>query len=103
MKDRLFGLLLFIVSAGILLLNWYTNLKSGYYYVKMSFMSPLGLLFGLGLLIFGGMKREPSNGSKPKPSLTRALVAILVIFGGLGLGAALGIVNVYLLEHNTFK
>jgi hypothetical protein len=103
MKDRLFGLLLFVFCAGMLLLNWYTAINSGYYYVKMSFISPVGMLFGLALLIFGGMKRKPLDGPKPKPSATRALVALVVIFGGLGLGIALGLANVYLLEHNSFK
>lgn len=99
MKNRLFGLLCFLASAGMLYYNWHTLINDGYYYVKLNFILPLLMLIGLFMIAAPSIPsaRPVAPGTPAAPG--RAILAIIVIFGGLGLGFALGFVNVEMMSN----
>jgi hypothetical protein len=50
-KNRLVGLLVFLGAGGMIYYNWHTLFNDGYYYPKVSFISPLVMLAGVFMTI----------------------------------------------------
>ena len=96
MKNRIFGLMLFLVAVGGLLYDWHMAINYRYYYIKVGIVTPMGIIMGLVFMVFGRKVVAPtSDDVKPKLSPRRALLLLALIFGGLGLG----FINVFLLAH----
>ena len=101
MKNRLLGLLVLLGSAAILYYNWHTLMTDGYYYPKMSGISPLGMEFGL-LLLITPSSWQPELATRGTPAAARRpIFAVGLIFGALVFGIAVGIVNLHLMSSYT--
>ena len=90
-KQRLFGLLLIVVFAGMIYYGWYLLRTEGVYYMKMATFAPVGVVGGLFLLLF------PAMGGKP--SSTRQKVIVLVVFA---IGFIIGGINLFLMDPGFF-
>jgi ABC-type Fe3+-siderophore transport system permease subunit len=52
------GLVIALVSGGLLAYVWHTALTEGYFFVKGSLISPAGLVLGIALMIFPSYRDE---------------------------------------------
>ena len=101
MKNRLLGMLVFLFFAATLYYNWHTLLADGTYYPKLSGISPLGMLAGLFMIVAPSLPdAQPVTPGTPAAA-RRAVVGVVVFFGGLLFGIALGFVNLYLMSNHT--
>jgi hypothetical protein len=99
MKNRLLGLLVFLASAGMFYYNWHLLINDGYFYPKMSGISPLGMLAGLFMIVAPSLPTaQPATPGTPAAA-RRAAVAVIAIFGGLIFGIALGFVNLHFMGN----
>jgi hypothetical protein len=90
-KQRLFAVLLILVSIAMIYYGWYQLRENGMYYLKMAAFSPLLGVGGLFLLIF------PTMGGKP--NTTKEKVIVMVVFA---IGILLGLVNWFLMDPGFF-
>jgi hypothetical protein len=77
-------MLLFFIGIGFY--NWHSLLNRRYYYPKMAFLTPLGIL------IFSGLAVSPGFIHRPRDTKYKVQIWILLLVG-LGLGA----LNFYLM------
>jgi NhaP-type Na+/H+ or K+/H+ antiporter len=92
LKARLFAILIIVVCAGLIAVNWYQLLTEGRYYMKLAAFGPVGVVGGFFLLLF------PAKGGKPES--TRDKTIALVVFG---IGIIGGLVNWYLMDPGFFS
>lgn len=91
-KQRFFGLLIALISTGVLYWTWHDAQSSGGYYVKAATFAPVGIVMGVFLIFF------PQFGGKPET--TREKVVTLSVFG---IGLAVGLFNWYLIDPERFS
>jgi hypothetical protein len=91
LKARLFAILLIVISAGLIAVNWYELLTEGRYYLKLAAFAPVGIVGGLFLLLF------PAKGGKPET--TKDKMIALAVFA---VGLVAGLVNWYLMDPAFF-
>ncbi len=91
-KMRLVGLFLILLFAGLLYYNWYMLMEERKYYMKLAWLSPVGIVGGLFILLF------PTKAGPPQNTQDR-LIALLVFI----LGMAAGAINVYLMDPGFFS
>ena len=91
LKARIAALVIILVFAGIMYYNWYLLLNEGRYYMKAAAFGPVGVIGGLFILAFPSMAG--------KPSTTRQKLIVLLVFA---IGAALGLINWYLMDPGFF-
>ena len=90
MLGRLFGLLIFLLSVGALVYNWNLLINHGYFYIKLSAVTPFGVLGGL-LMMF-----SPSLGGPPNLLDKKSKVIVWVM---VAVALVLGFVNFYLMSN----
>ena len=91
LKARLLAIVLILISAVLISVNWYQLLNEGRYSMKLAAFGPLVGVGGLFLLLF------PAKGGKP--GTTREKVIALVVFG---IGLVAGLINWYLMDPGFF-
>lgn len=91
LKQRLFALVLIIVSAGMIYYGWHLLRTEGVYYMKMATFAPLGVVGGIFLLLFPGMSGKPGS--------TRQK---LIVFAVFAIGIVAGLVNWFLMDPGFF-
>lgn len=84
---RLFGLAVTLLCIFGVYFNWQSALNERQFWVKLAFLAPMGVAFGLFIMIF------PHLSGKPEDGKVRLEVWIM-----LALGTAAGFVNWYLLN-----
>jgi hypothetical protein len=92
LKSRLFGLVIIVVSAGLIYYNWHQLQTEGRYSMKLAAFGPVGVVGGLFLLLF------PGKGGKPETTRDK-LIALLVFAVGL----VAGLYNWYLMDPGFFR
>ena len=91
LKQRLFALVLIIVSAGMIYYGWHLLRTEGVYYMKMATFAPLGVVGGIFLLLFPTMSGKPNS--------TRQKVIVFAVFA---IGIVAGLVNWFLMDPGFF-
>ena len=91
LKARLLAIVLILISAVLISVNWYQLLNEGRYSMKLAAFGPLVGVGGLFFLLF------PAKGGKP--GTTREKVIALVVFG---IGLVAGLINWYLMDPGFF-
>lgn len=91
LKQRLFALVLIIVSAGMIYYGWHLLRTEGVYYMKMATFAPLGVVGGIFLLLFPAMSGKPNS--------TRQKVIVFAVFA---IGIVAGLVNWFLMDPGFF-
>lgn len=91
LKTRLLGIVLILIFAGLIAVNWYQLLNGGQYYMKLAAFGPLGVIGGFFLLLF------PTKAGKPET--TRDKIIALIVFV---IGLAAGLLNWYLMDPAFF-
>lgn len=91
LKQRIFAVLMTLISSAILYWTWYDARHNGGYYLKAATFAPVGITFGLFLFVF------PQYGGKPKT--TRERIITLSVFA---LGLVFGLYNWYLIDPGNF-
>ena len=91
LKQRLVALLLMAVSAGMVYYDWYLLRTEGKYYMKVATFGPLGVIFGIFLLLF------PTRGGKPHSTQQK-----VITFTVFGIGLIAGYVNWFLMDPGFF-
>ena len=90
-KQRIFPILLILVSGAMIYYGWQQLLNEGVYYLKMATFAPLGVVGGIFLLIF------PSLGGKP--NTTKEKVIVFIVFA---IGLLAGLINWFLMDPGFF-
>jgi hypothetical protein len=90
-KARLFAIVLILVSAALVYVNWRQLENEGTYSLKLAAFGPVCVVGGFFLLLF------PQYAGKP--TTTRAKILVFMVFG---LGLAAGLVNVFLMDPGMF-
>lgn len=90
-KTRIFGVVLILVSVGLVYYNWRQLWLEGSYSMKLAAFGPVCIVGGIYLILF------PSMAGKPK-SIKEKLVTLTVLVIGL----AAGLVNWYLMDPGFF-
>ena len=91
-KVRLFGLVVSLVSAGLIYINWQQLLSDGTYSFRIAGLAPIGVVMGLYLALF------PDKGGRPETTLDKLLVLFILVFG-----MAAGAYNWYLMDPGKFS
>jgi drug/metabolite transporter (DMT)-like permease len=91
MKARILAILLILLSAVLIGINWYQLLKEGRYSMKLAAFGPLVGVGGFFLLLF------PAKAGKPET--TRDKIIALIVFG---IGLVAGLLNWYLMDPGFF-
>ena len=91
LKARLLGMVIILVFAVIMYINWQELLTSGSYSTKMAAFGPVGIIGGLFLLVF------PGKAGKPETTLDKVIVMLV-----FGLGLVAGLLNWYLMDPGFF-
>jgi NhaP-type Na+/H+ or K+/H+ antiporter len=90
-KMRLLALVLILVFASLIYVNWRTLITDGHYSLKMAAFGPVGVVGGFYLLVF------PGKGGKPQTTKDK-IVAMVVFLIGVGAG----LLNWYLMDAGAF-
>ena len=90
-KARILALILILVSAVIIYLNWHQLLLDGSYSMKMAAFGPLIGIGGLYLLLFPSKAGKPTTGQEK--------IMVLIVFA---IGLLAGLVNWYLMDPSFF-
>ena len=91
LKVRLAALILILVCAGLVYINWQRLLQEGRYSVKLAAFGPVVVVVGFFLLLF------PGRGGKPTTMKERILVVLVFL-----IGLVAGLVNLYLMDPGMF-
>ena len=90
-KQRLFAVVLILVSVGLIYYGWYQLRTEGVYSLRMAAFSPLIGVGGIFLLFF------PSMFGKPETTKEKLIVmAVFVV------GIVAGLINWYLMDPGYF-
>jgi hypothetical protein len=90
-KQRFFGLLIALISTGVLYWTWYDAQQNGGYYIKAAAFAPLGIVMGIFLIFF------PQFSGKPETAREKFIT--LTVFG---IGMLCGLFNWYLIDPERF-
>ena len=90
-KQRLFAVVLIILSVAMIYYGWYELRTEGEYSLRMAAFSPLVGVGGLFLLAF------PSMFGKPETTKEKILV-----FAAFAIGIIAGLINWYLMDPGFF-
>lgn len=90
-KQRLFAVVLILLSIALVYYGWYRLWNEGVYSLKMAAFSPLVGVGGIFLLFFPTMFG--------KPDTTKEKVIVLVVFA---VGIVAGLINWYLMDPGYF-
>ncbi|HEY6803652.1 MAG TPA: hypothetical protein VI306_08745 [Pyrinomonadaceae bacterium] len=90
-KARLLALLLIIIGAGLVYVNWHQLNTEHTYSMKIAAFAPLCIVGGLFLFVF------PSKVGKPTTTGDKVIVFVVFIIGLL-----VGLVNWYLMDPGFF-
>lgn len=91
LKVRIFAVILILVSAGLVYVNWQQLHQEGRYSLKLAAFGPVGVVGGFFLLLF------PGRGGKPTSTKERILVLLVFV-----VGLVAGLVNLYLMDPGMF-
>ena len=91
LKARLLGVVLILVSLGLIYLNWRQLWQDGSYSLKLAAFAPVVGVGGIFLLIF------PARAGKPNTTKDKFLVLLVFAIGLLA-----GLVNWYLMDPGFF-
>ena len=91
LKARIFAVIIIVICAGLIYINWRQLINEGTYSMKLAAFGPVGVVGGFFLLFF------PGKGGKPET--TRDKVIALLIFG---IGLVAGLYNWYLMDPGFF-
>ena len=90
-KQRLFAVLLILVSIGLIYYGWHSLWTDGVYYLKMAAFAPLIGVGGIFLFFF------PTMGGKP--NTTKEKMIVVAVFA---IGLIAGLINWYLMDPGFF-
>ncbi len=91
LKSRLFAVVIILLFAGLMYVNWHQLISEGSYSMKLAAFGPVGVVGGLFLLLF------PEKGGKPET--VKDKVIAMVVFG---IGLIAGLYNWYLMDPGFF-
>lgn len=91
-KQRIFGLILALAAAAILLQTRFEAERDGRYFLKAAAFAPLGIVAGIFLVFF------PRYFGKPETARDKAVV--MTVFA---VGVLLGLYNWYSIDPSVFK
>ncbi len=86
-RMRLFALVILVVSAVLIYVNWQQVLRESTYSLQIAALGPLGVVGGLFTFLF------PQNAGRPETAIQK-IVAFLVF----AIGIAAGVYNWYLID-----
>lgn len=89
--QRLFGLLIAVISAGGIYFVWSKVQAENIYYPKLAVFAPLGVVVGIFLMIL------PQFSGKPETTREKAIV-----FSVCGIGIVAGLINWFLIDPGFF-
>ncbi len=98
-KERLGGVFIALVGAGLLWRNWSTALNWGYIFLGSSFFGPCVLVMGLALLIIPSYKTERQHKGEDISQLQGLALLTPRWKVVMVLGIMAGLLNVYLLTN----
>jgi len=90
-KQRLFAVVLILVSIALIYYGWYQLWTEGEYSLRMAAFSPLIGVGGIFLIFFPSMFG--------KPETTREKVIVMAVFA---VGIVAGLINWYLMDPGYF-
>ena len=90
-KQRIFAVVLILVSIGLIYYGWYQLRTEGVYSLKMAAFSPLIGIGGIFLLFF------PSMFGKPETAKEK-----VIVFAVFAVGIIAGLINWYLMDPGLF-
>ena len=90
-KVRLFALVLILLGAGLIYINWHQLQTEQKYSLKLAAFAPLCVVGGLFLLLF------PTKVGKPETTGDKLIVLVVFVIGLL-----VGLVNWYLMDPGFF-
>ena len=91
LQFRLFALGIAALFAGLTWYNWYKLSAEGRFYTQMAVFGPLGVVFGIFLMLF------PQYGGRPETTTARVVVLLVFV-----VGLAAGLYNMYLMDPSFF-
>jgi len=91
LKARIFAVVLILISAGFIYVNWHQLLQEGRYSTKLAAFGPLVGIGGIFLLLFPSMAGKPTTGKEK-------IIALIVFVIGL----VAGLINWYLMDPGFF-
>jgi uncharacterized membrane protein len=91
LKARLFGLVLILLSIGLIYYNWQQLWRDGSYSMKLATFGPVVTVGGLFLMI------APTRAGKPTTTKEKITVLLVLVVGILA-----GLVNWYLMDPGFF-
>jgi len=96
LRIRIFGLILFLISVGLMIHSYQLAINHGYYSVKAGFMAPLGVLAGLAFLVYGRKVKPTPEDRKRQLTPWRAILLLVLILGIFAVGFTnLGLLNYF--------
>jgi hypothetical protein len=90
-KARVLGLLLILISIGLIYYNWHQLLQDRQYSVKLATFGPIVGIGGFFIMIFPSMAGKPTT-AKEK----------IIVLGVLVIGMVAGLINWYLMDPGFF-
>ena len=91
MKARLLGVVLIVLFAGLIYMNWNQLNSEGTYSMKLAAFGPVGVVGGIFLLLF------PAKAGKPETAKDKIVVLLV-----LAVGLVAGLFNWYLMDPCFF-
>ena len=91
-KIRLFALVVIVIAAGMMYMNWQQLVNESSYSMKTATFGPVIAIFGVFLLFF------PQKIGRPETTMDK-IVALFVF----GIGLAAGLYNLYLMDPGFFS
>jgi hypothetical protein len=91
LKARILGMVLIVVSTGLIYYNWHQLHQEGRYSMRLAAFGPVVGIGGVFLLLF------PSRGGKPTTAKEKIIVLMV-----LAIGLVAGLVNWYLMDPGFF-
>ena len=91
LKARLIAIVIILIFAVLMYVNWHQLSTSGTYSVKLAAFTPVGLIGGFFVLLF------PTRAGKPNTTADK-----LLVLGVFVIGLIAGLVNWYLMDPGFF-
>ena len=91
LKARLFAIVLILLGAGLIYVNWHELQTEHTYSLKIAAFAPLCVVSGVFLLLF------PSKAGKPNTTGDKIIMFVVFAIGFLA-----GLVNLYLMDPGFF-
>jgi len=91
LKARLIAIVIILIFAVLMYVNWHQLSTSGTYSVKLAAFTPVGVIGGFFLLLF------PTRAGKPNTTADK-----LLVLGVFAIGLIAGLVNWYLMDPGFF-